>query len=56
MTLVFSTAQKDIQSIQLASHLNNDPGDVATFNAHPFNRRSTCNWHLNFRSSSSSLG
>jgi len=33
MTLVFSTAQKGIQSVQVSSYLNNDPKDAVTFTA-----------------------
>ncbi len=33
MTLVFNTAQKGIQSVQVSSYLNNDPKDAATFSA-----------------------
>ena len=33
MKLVFNTAQKGIQSVQVSSYLNNDPSDAATFTA-----------------------
>ena len=33
MKLVFNTAQKGIQSVQVSSYLNNDPSDAATFDA-----------------------
>ena len=33
MKLVFNTAQKGIQSVQVSSYLNNDPSDAATFSA-----------------------
>jgi hypothetical protein len=33
MTLVFNTAQKGIQTVQVSSYLNNDPKDAATFAA-----------------------
>ena len=33
MTLVFNTAQKGMQSVQVSSYLNNDPKDAATFSA-----------------------
>jgi hypothetical protein len=33
MTLVFNTAQKGIQSVQVSSYLNNDPKDAVTFTA-----------------------
>ena len=33
MKLVFSTAEKAIQSVQVSSYLNNDPKDAATFSA-----------------------
>ena len=33
MTLVFNTAQKGIQSVQVSSYLNNDPKDAVTFSA-----------------------
>jgi hypothetical protein len=33
MKLVFDTAQKGIQSVQVSSYLNNDPSDAVTFNA-----------------------
>ena len=33
MKLVFNTAQRGIQSVQVSSYLNNDPKDAATFSA-----------------------
>ena len=33
MKLVFNTAQKGIQSVNVSSYLNNDPKDAATFTA-----------------------
>ena len=33
MKLVFNTAQKGIQRVQVSSYLNNDPKDAATFSA-----------------------
>ena len=33
MTLVFNTAEKGIQSLQVSSYLNNDPKDAVTFSA-----------------------
>ena len=33
MTLVFNTAEKSIQSVNVSSYLNNDPSDAATFTA-----------------------